>query len=102
MSDMKKPDVFIYDYEDEIFFESRNEYYEYLDEREISSDEQEHIELVDASALLEEKQRVKELVDLLQKFNKKTDAYLKIYDGDKELFTYKIFANELIKKYGDV
>lgn len=54
------------------------------------------------SALLEEKQRVKELVDLLQKFNKKTDAYLKIYDGDKELFTYKIFANELIKKHGDV
>lgn len=54
------------------------------------------------SALLEEKQRVKELVDLLQKFNKKTDAYLKIYDGDKELFTYKIFANELIEKYGDV
>lgn len=60
------------------------------------------IHVIEYSALVEEKQKVKELVELLQKFNKKTDAYLKIYDGDKELFTYKIFANELIKKYGDV
>lgn len=58
--------------------------------------------VIEYSALVEEKQRVKELVELLQKFNKKTDVYLQIYDGDKELFTYKIFANELIKKYGDV